>query len=92
MNWYLFHFITMMISASYMIAILVFDYKWEDWSDTERDTERTTMWWVFNVLCFMTTYIMTFMNGSFLWYAFWDANRRIFLMKQVSNSLEMDFV
>ena len=32
------------------------------------------------------------MNGIFLWYALWDANRKIYLMRQVSNSIELDFL
>ena len=31
------------------------------------------------------------MNFKFLWYAFWDANRKLYLIKQASAALELDF-
>ena len=84
----------LLLSSSHLIATLVFDSKKEDWDwiDSERDTDRTIKWWVFNLTIVMNTFIFTVLQALFLWFAFWDANRRIYLMKQVSNCLEMDFV
>lgn len=38
-----------------------------------------------------TCVITNLMNTSFKYYAFWDANRRIVLMRYLSNSIELDF-
>jgi len=38
----------------------------------------------------MVVFMMNEMNADFLWAGFWDANRRITIMKWVSNALEMN--
>ena len=55
-----------------------------------RDKEKPPRFWAFNICCFMVTFILAGMNGLFLWFAFWDSNRRIYLMRTISNSLELD--
>ena len=61
LNMPIFFLAALLISSSYLISTLVFDSKKEDWDwiDSKRDTERTTMWWVFNLTCFMNTFIFT---------------------------------
>ena len=71
---------------------VVRDYTWEESDDEERETKRSTLFWVYNGACFLLSYMLSNLNMSFLWYAFWDANRRIYLMRQLSNSIEIDFL
>ena len=52
--------------------------------------EKPPRFWAFNIMCFMETFILTSVNGMFLWFAFWDSNRRIYLMQKISNALELD--
>lgn len=47
---------------------------------------------MYNVLCIFVTFVMNGANAEFLWNAFWDANRRITIMKWISNSLEITFI
>lgn len=82
----------LLASASYMITSAVLDHIGEDWSDTEKYTERTWKWRVYNVLCLITTFFMNSANAEFLWNAFWDANRRITIMKWISGALEINFI
>ena len=82
--------VVMMISGSYMLATVVLDYKQEAWFGELRDKEKPPRFWAFNICCFMVTFILAGMNGLFLWFAFWDSNRRIYLMRTISNSLELD--
>jgi len=70
----------------------VIDKIGEDWSGTERFTDRSWNWWVYNALCVMITFMMNTANAEFLWNAFWDANRRIKIMSWISNALEINFV
>ena len=91
LSWPLFLAICFLIAASSVLSTIVIDYKWEDWSDELRETERPAKFWIFNALCFMLNAFLTPINGQFLWYAFWDANRRISLMRQASYALELDF-
>lgn len=79
-----------LVSASYLIGTIVLDYKGADWTGELRETEKPPRYWAFNILCFFLIFITTAMNALFLWFAFWDANRRIYLMRAVSNSLELD--
>ena len=81
-----------LVTGSYLIAVLVRDYTWEEWGDQERNTNRSTTFWVYHGTCFLLSYICTFMNVIFLWYAVWEANRRIYLMREISNSIELDFL
>ena len=43
--------------------------------------EKPELYWWFNGVCLMLTIAMGIPNCLFLWFAFWDANRRIWLMK-----------
>ena len=81
----------MIISGSYLMTIIVLDSKSEDWFGIERNMEKPKRFWLFNILNLMVTIMLGAVNSTFLWFAYWDANRRIYLMRQVSNSLELDF-
>ena len=74
-----------------MITTALLDYKWDEWSDEERDTKRSIKFWIFNIACFLNSIQMLMINGMFLWFALWDANRRIYLMRKVSGAIELDF-
>ena len=82
---------TIITAASYLLTIVMLDYKSEDWFGIERDIEKPKRFWLFNILNIFVTITLGIVNLTFLWFAFWDANRRIYLMRQVSNSLELDF-
>merc|ERR1712151_403587 len=92
LNQYLFVAIIMVVSSSYMVTALILDWKWEDWNLPERDTDRSLIWWIYNILCIISTTFLAQVNLSFLWAGYWDANRRITIMRWLSNSLETDFI
>ena len=87
----LFILINMLLAAVYPMTVAALDSKWVDWSDEDRDTSRSSRFWLFNGLCFVTSLIMLLLNGILLWFALWDANRRIYLMRKVSQSIELNF-
>ena len=58
---------------------------------SERNSDWSTEFWVFNLLLLPTCILTNLMNSSFTIYAFWDANRRIRIMRYLSNCLELDF-
>lgn len=78
--------VAMMVSASYLIAAQVLDSV-----DESRATEKPKMYWLFNIWCLLATSMPAVANALFLWFAFWDANRRIYLMRLLSSALEIDF-
>ena len=82
----------LLASASYMIASAVIDNIGEDWQGNEKSTDRTWKWRVYNTLCVLVTFVMNGANAEFLWNAFWDANRRITIMKWISGALEINFI
>ena len=82
---------TMIVGGSYLMTIIMLDSKSEDWFGIERDVSKPKRFWLFNILNMIVTIMLGVVNLTFLWFAYWDANRRIYLMRQVSNSLELDF-
>ena len=84
----------LLICCSHLIATLVLDYKANDWSEleglSERKTDKNLEFWVFHVSCIICTFIYFIANTLFLWYAFWEANRRVMMMRYLSNSIELD--
>ena len=93
LNWPIFLFLCMIVSGGYLITAIVLDHKGEDWGMKmmDRDTDRSTLWWTYNILSFMLIFFLTQMNFKFLFYAFWDGNRKLYLIKQASAALELDF-
>ena len=83
--------INLLVFSSYLIATVVLDAKWEDWTEEERDTEKPEYFWLFNSMCLFNSYLIGTINSSFLWFAFWDSRRRIWLMRQLSSCLELNF-
>lgn len=83
--------LNILTAASYFIAAVVFYAKQEDWTEEERDKEKPEYFWLFNSLCFILIWILGGMNSNLLWFAFCDAKRRIWLMRQLSSCLELDF-
>ena len=74
------------MSSSYLIGVQVLDKL-----DPDRDTERIEYYWLYNILIILVLTYFNIINMLFLWIAYWDANRRNFLMVKLSNSLELDF-
>ena len=91
MNNGLYLFAVLFITGSYLISTVVFDIYWEDWTGEPRETEKHPLFWYYNVSCLAGTIWLGFANSIFLWFSFWDANRRIWLMRQVTGSLELNF-
>jgi len=54
-------------------------------------TQKNAYYWWYNGLCIFATFVNGALNGMFLWFAYWDAKRRIWIMRYVSGSLELDF-
>ena len=72
---------SMLVFSSHFAAKLILDEKYEDWTGIEREKERPPLFWWFNCMCLFATLLNGIPNGMFLWFAFWDANRRIWLMR-----------
>ena len=81
--------LTVVLSSAHFVATIVFDTM--DDGLSERNSEWSTEFWVFNILLLPTCILTNLMNSSFTIYAFWDANRRIRIMRYLSNCLELDF-
>ena len=80
------------IVASYLVTTLIIDWKKDDWEGyAERNTDKTASFWVYNATCFVVTFLMLFLNNNFLFFAAYDSSRRIYMMRILSNSLELDF-
>ena len=80
-----------LITGSYLISTIIFDIFYTEWNGELRETEKPPFYWWFNMSCFLGTFHMVTANSIFLWFSFWDANRRIWLMRQVTGSLELSF-
>ena len=49
---------------------------------------KSTSFWVYNICIFVDLQIFMNMNWQFLYFSFYDAFRRVWLMRQLSKSLE----
>ena len=78
--------ICIILSCSYLASVV-----WFDWTDEDRDLEKPPLFWWFNLVCITNTLWVSLLNYLFLWFAYWDATRRIWLMKQVTDSFELEF-
>ena len=77
-NLMLFMLLNMLISSSHLIALVVVD-KVSD--DSERTDNRSKFFWYYHGISAFNNSILLMFDGLFLWFAFWDAYRRIYLMK-----------
>ena len=68
----------MMIASSYLITVTVLD-KYSD--DPERTENRSKYFWYYLGIATFNISALLMMDFVFLWFAFWDAYRRIYLMK-----------
>ena len=73
--------IVMTVVGSYLISTVVFDAFWQDWTGEERNTEKPPFYWWFNGFCTFASFQIGTFNILFLWFSYWDANRRIWLMR-----------
>ena len=80
---------TMILSSAHFVATIVLDTT--DDGLGERNTDWSTEFWVYNILLLPTCILTNLMNTTFAIFAFWDANRRIRIMRYLSNCLELDF-
>ena len=80
-----FGFINLLFGSLYLITSAILD-KASD--DSERTDNRSKYFWYYNGVAVFLTVALLFMDTIFLWFAFWDAYRRIYLMKQASKALE----
>ena len=69
------------VISSYLWSTVMFDAYWEEWKGEERDTDKPPMFWWFNGICLFATLQLGMVNGLFLWFSYWDAKRRIWLMR-----------
>ena len=78
--------------ASHLIVTIVLDMRNDsDAGLSEENREWNVEFWIFNICLFIANFPMTIANTGFIFFAFWDASRRIQLMRYMSNSLELDF-
>ena len=81
----------LIISGSYLFTMLILDNYGEELIGVERAAERPPLFWWYHILCFLNTFFNGTLNMLFIWFAFWDANRRIWLMRQLTGTLNLQF-
>ena len=74
----LFMMLNMLITCTYLISVIVIDRVSDD---SERTDKRSKFFWYYLGITTLNTTALVFMDFGFLWFAFWDAYRRIYLMK-----------
>ena len=77
--------LNMMVTFTYIGSLAILD---QTSDDPERTANRSKFFWYYHGIAAVTTLMMVFQDFAFLWFAFWDAYRRIYLMKQASKALE----
>ena len=85
MNLPMFFVLNMIIAFSYLITMIVLD---KNSDNPERMENRSKYFWYYHGIAAFNTGALLMMDFVFLWFAFWDAYRRIYLMKQASKALE----
>ena len=75
----------MLFASSYLITLVILDRVADD---SERTDNRSKYFWYYHGIGTFLTFALLAMDAIFLWFAFWDAYRRIYLMKQASKALE----
>ena len=78
MNMPMFFMLNMIIASSHLITMIVLD---ENSEDPERTENRSKYFWYYHGIAAFNCTALLFMDFLFLWFAFWDAYRRIYLMK-----------
>ena len=78
LNMPLFTLLNMLITCTYLISIIVIDRVGDD---LERTENRSVLFWYYHGITTLNTTALVVMDFGFLWFAFWDAFRRIYLMK-----------
>ena len=78
LNLLLFVLLNLFFATLYLVTTVILD-KTSD--DPERLENRSKYYWYYHGIGTFLTFALLAMDAIFLWFAFWDAYRRIYLMK-----------
>ena len=80
--------VNFLVSNSYFFALFAEDYYESRTAPLTEAKSKSTSFWVYNICIFVDLQIFMNMNWQFLYFSFYDAFRRVWLMRQLSKSLE----
>ena len=78
LNFPFFILLNLFLASVYLVTSVILDRTSDD---TERLDNRSKYYWYYHGIGTFLTFALLAMDAIFLWFAFWDAYRRIYLMK-----------
>ena len=77
-----------MVSSYFVTVIIVEYFEKKNQKSLEEHKAKPSSFWVYSICLFIGTNIFMNLNGQFLYFSFYDAFRRVWLMRKLSKSLE----
>ena len=75
------------MTAPYHVSLIIIE-QIEKKNGLEEIKAKSMSFWIYHIMVYLSSNLFFNLNGMFLFYSFYDAYRRVWLMKQLSKSLE----